>query len=150
MTTRLFRATVRGVEDVIVGPEDHGERWSVTPIGSVWCHGPEQIHDLVPLVTLTEDDARRITDFAYDHGWGSAGLDRLRAQLAPPRMDEPTGRGAQVMASLKDDVCGKRRWTLFHSADDKHDPLWVTNYGNTLAVMGWDDLSDPQPLKGNS
>jgi hypothetical protein len=147
MTARLWRATVRGVEDVIVGKGNElGDKdWhSMDKIELRFWHEREVVSDLVPLVTLTEDDARYLISFATDKSAGLLDGDRtlreIRAQLTPPRMDEPTEFGAMVEAECRPEEPAER-WVRVV------DGRWYNDRG---AFSRWHHLIDPRPIGGES
>jgi hypothetical protein len=99
------------------------------------------------MIEISEDDARHLI-------WLTDGLgankhveirDRLRAQLAPPRMDEPSDFGAMVEASLLGRIRLRFVRAPYHGTPG-HD--WVAEDSRSRST--WDALVDPRPIGGES
>ena len=144
MTARLWQATVGIANDVLVwGPFANTRLYRRVESGA--SIDAFQATDLVPLVTLTEDDAETILDGARALGWTSSALGHLRAQLAQPRMDEPTEFGAMVEATINDESDP----SLFVRCMDETylGKVWSARSGCRFA---WSELVDPRPIGGDS
>jgi hypothetical protein len=101
-----------------------------------------QVSDLVPLVTLTKDDARAVLTMTARSRAAAHALDRLSAQLEPPRMDEPTEFGAMVEATKPPSVPDR---SLFMRVNAPN--CWHCEEGG---FFQWHELLDPRPVKDNS
>jgi hypothetical protein len=159
VTVRLWRGCAGPKRDQIVyGPIPDGrsiDKWLwLDPDsfdGIVGCTD-DDVSDLVPLVTLTEDDARVIAkaslQIANPSAEVQAAYSRFCAQLAPPRMSEPTEFGAMVEASLKGDP--ERRAFVHCSASDHEGRTVDWHDSKHVVVYAWSGLVDPRPIGGDS
>jgi hypothetical protein len=154
VSARLWRGCAGPKRDqVVYGPIPDGrpiDKWlwldPNSTDGVVGCTD-DDVSDLVPLVTLTEDDAQSLLTMLLNAGHaGHSAVKRLGAQFAPPRMDEPTEFGAMVEAGLIDtgDTSDRMRFVRLVSAHKFH---WRCEHG---AEFMWSSLHDPLPIGGDS
>jgi hypothetical protein len=145
VTAQLWQATVRGVGGVVVtGPDEDGDYRRVDVASGYW-HKAKDVVEPVPLVTLTEDDARALLTATVRNRNAAHALDRLSAQLKPPRMSEPTEFGAMVEASLSGRIRLHFVRAPYHGTPG-HD--WVAE--DSRSRCKWNALVDPRPIGGAS
>lgn len=157
---RLYRATVRGVPDVLVSWRDdqiHGSRaWrSLEHVNGFIVHYDTNVTDVVgPLVVLDlPPDAganiKSLLECARGVSWSlqvgspldvlaDALEEQIEAQTRPARMAEP-GWGVRVTASSQH-VPSRQQWVGI--CGPGADLLWVSDCGERTS---WDALIDPQP-----
>ena len=139
----LYRATVRGVADVIVLVAESGfghtmEMYSGDGRFPEYFHGPEKIADAIPLIML-DLDYIRLENYGLPAVLGALHRDhrtlniaqQVEAQTKPARIPEP-GLWGVVEAKVAA-VYGPCNWV-------KDEYGWVSHSGVTVK---WDLLIDP-------
>ena len=136
----LYRATVRGVPNVIVLIDENGYGHHATIIGDSRHSDPSRITDVRPLIVLDLEDhgrvnASNLAQVLREDGYPRL-ADQLEAQTKPARIPEPMGRGAVVTDGSEFHF----PWTRFSGSKDQNEGNWINEDG---LVQQWSKISDP-------
>jgi len=136
----LYRATVRGVPDVIVMVGKHGDYARIVNADTTlmaFQDSPKDITDARPLIILDTNalSARNIAQILRSSGYAGV-ADQIEAQTKPARIPEPMRWGSKVRTAratyvLLDIATLGRRWL------DEHDGQ----------LYKWDALADPTLIR---
>ena len=145
----LWKATVRGVTDVIVLVTDENTAYrniTIETCGGEHWHSDVQVTDARPLIVLDLDDPRRLARLMRDNGL--LGLaDQIIEQTKPARIKEPGLWGVVEATFLNQRT---RQPFLRDNIKENVGGGWVAIYGppgTDKRRVDWDSLIDPTLIR---